>query len=74
MIYVDEIRNYPHCRLPYKRWCHMATDGAIEELHLFAEKLGLKRRWFRSEQRTPTMTSFHRSEPKRFAWVPKRSR
>ena len=52
----------------------MATDGAIEELHLFAEKLGLKRRWFRSEQRTPTMTSFHRSEPKRFAWVPKRSR
>ncbi len=31
MIYVDEIQDYPHCRLPYKRWCHLATDGALEE-------------------------------------------
>ena len=53
MIYVDEIQDYPHCRLPYKRWCHMATDGAIEELHAFAAKLGLRRAWFQGRATHP---------------------
>ena len=26
--------------------CHLWTDGDTEELHLFAEKIGLKRKWF----------------------------
>jgi len=42
-IYVDELRHYPGQKW---KWCHMATDGNIEELHTFAEKIGLKRQWF----------------------------
>ena len=34
-----------------KQSCHMATDGDIEELHLFAESIGLKRQWFQSHKR-----------------------
>jgi len=50
MIYVDELftmeprtaqaRKFGNC------WCHMTTDGDIEELHRFAERLGLKRSYF----------------------------
>src|SRR5689334_28958 len=46
MIYVDTVRHYPSCNLPYKYWCHLATDGDLEELHTFAAQLGLKRSWF----------------------------
>lgn len=46
MIYVDEVQTYSQCRLRYKRWCHMATDGDLEELHTMAAHLGLKRQWF----------------------------
>jgi len=28
------------------RWSHMTTDGSIEELHQFAESIGLKRSYF----------------------------
>ncbi len=51
MIYVDPLQHYPQCRLPYKYWCHMATDGQLSELHQMAAKLGLRRAWF---QDTPT--------------------
>jgi hypothetical protein len=37
-IYVDTTRQYPS-----GLWCHMATDGSIEELHRFAERMGLSR-------------------------------
>ena len=37
-IYVDTIRHYPS-----GLWCHMATDGTIEELQHFAERIGLCR-------------------------------
>lgn len=43
MIYVDPLRNY-HWRLGNS--CHMTTDGDLEELHLFAKKIGMKREWF----------------------------
>lgn len=44
-IYVDEIRNWG------KRgeWCHMMTDGDMEELHRMATKIGLKRSWFQGQ-------------------------
>lgn len=41
MIFVDELREYPS-----GHWCHLTTDGPIEELHAFAQKIGLKREWF----------------------------
>jgi len=48
MVYVDAIRYYPCCRLRSKHWCHMATDGNVEELHKMARRLGLYRAWFQS--------------------------
>ena len=26
--------------------CHMTTNGDVEELHVFAEKIGMKKKWF----------------------------
>lgn len=43
MIYVDPLRHYPRKR---DKWCHMATDGDLAELHAFAAEIGLKRHWF----------------------------
>lgn len=43
MIYIDLLRQYPRKR---DKWCHMATDGDLAELHGFAAKIGLKRHWF----------------------------
>ena len=31
----------------------MATDGNLEELHAFASRLGLQRRWFQGQNRHP---------------------
>lgn len=33
-----------------KRWCHMVAD-TIDELHRFADRLGLKRSWFQTKSR-----------------------
>lgn len=32
---------------------HLVTDGPMEELHVFAEKIGLKRTWFQAKKRFP---------------------
>lgn len=42
-VYVDKARNN------YKRMimCHLLAD-TIDELHLFAEQIGLKREWFQN--------------------------
>ena len=54
MIYVDAIKYYPNTKLPYKRWCHMASDNPdLEELHQFAARLGLKRAWFQNKLDRP---------------------
>jgi hypothetical protein len=47
MVYVDELR--PWGWMMYGRRvdsCHMLTDGAVEELHAMAAKLGLSRSYF----------------------------
>lgn len=49
MIYVDAIQHYPHCRLRYQDWYHMATDGDLSELHQMAAWLGLLRAWFQNK-------------------------
>jgi predicted kinase len=48
-ILVDELREYPGTGLPFRAWCHMATDGTFEELHEFAARLGLRRAWFQRD-------------------------
>ena len=34
-------------------WCHLATDGDIEELHRMAKKIGLKAEWFQARTGLP---------------------
>ncbi len=47
MIVVDRLRPCnPNRNWPYSYVSHLTTDGDVEELHAFAEKLGLKRSWF----------------------------
>ena len=47
-VYVDNLR------IPWrgKEWCHLLADS-LDELHSFAEKLGLKRTWFQSKASYP---------------------
>jgi hypothetical protein len=47
-IYIDPLRRYDT-----GLWCHMATDGNLDELHVFAAKIGLKRAWFQDHARVP---------------------
>ncbi|MEO8688309.1 MAG: DUF4031 domain-containing protein [Solirubrobacteraceae bacterium] len=46
---VDELREYPHIRLPFKHWCHMVSDGGFEELHALAAQLGIPRHRFQGD-------------------------
>jgi hypothetical protein len=43
---VDPLREYPHVRLRFKHWCHLASDAGFDELHAFAAELGIPRRAF----------------------------
>lgn len=45
-VYVDD------AMIPWRRgiWCHMQAD-AIDELHAFAARIGLKREWFQPGSR-----------------------
>jgi hypothetical protein len=49
MISVDAIAHYPRCKLPYKNWCHMATESDLAELHHMAARVGLHRAWFQNK-------------------------
>ena len=48
-IYVDQ------AIFPYRGqlYCHMATDGDIEELHKMAAAIGMKRSWFQNKRGHP---------------------
>ena len=46
---VDELREYPDVRLPFKRWCHMVSDDGFDELHAFAARLGIPRHRFQGD-------------------------
>lgn len=43
-VYVDEIQTYGN----KGQWCHMMTDGDLEELHELAAQIGMRREWFQS--------------------------
>ena len=57
MILVDPIREYNTGPRGWPYWCHMATDnlsdGGLEELHAYAQALGLRREWFQNHPRHP---------------------
>jgi hypothetical protein len=48
-ILVDELRAYPHTRLPFTHWCHLVSDSSFEELHRFAARLGIPRHRFQGD-------------------------
>lgn len=58
-IYIDELTNVPKEYIkPRARkfgtyWSHMWTDENLEELHIFARKIGLKRSWFQNKKKFP---------------------
>lgn len=46
-IYVDDAHIPATVRRHKSRWSHLVTDSPdIEELHTFANRIGLKRAWF----------------------------
>lgn len=51
MIYVDPLMWHGwRVRGRQIKSCHLFTDGEIEELHLFAEKIGMRRAWFQNSR------------------------
>jgi hypothetical protein len=57
VIYVDEVFTARPRTEQAKRhgmlWCHLSTDGEIEELHAFAKRLGLGRASFQPHHLLP---------------------
>ena len=54
MVMVDQIIVWPTARPPFdKGSCHLTTDGDLEELHAFAERIGLRRSWFQEHSKMP---------------------
>lgn len=54
MIYVDKLRPCrPNRNWRYSQVSHLTTDGDIQELHDFAELVGLERAWFQDHPRHP---------------------
>lgn len=49
MIVVDDMRLPARVGRLSARWSHLYTDGHDDELHAFADRLGLKRAWFQHE-------------------------
>ena len=52
MIYVDALRLHRKF-LRTGEWCHLATDGPIDELHAFARNIGVPRVAFHDHPRHP---------------------
>lgn len=48
-ILVDELREYPHIRLPFRHWCHLVSDHSFDELHAFAAGIGIPRHRFQGD-------------------------
>jgi len=48
-IYVDQ----PKWKWRRRWWCHLFTDGKINELHNFAKEIGLEREWFQDKEKFP---------------------
>lgn len=53
-IMVDELLAWPTKLRCFKgSSCHLSTDGPLEELHAFAERIGLRREWFQVHAKMP---------------------
>lgn len=58
MVYIDKLSSYlslqvsQQARKHGNQWSHLFADS-VEELHEFAESLGLKREWFQDKKNFP---------------------
>ncbi len=56
-IFVDKITTYPDAMISEaakrwgNKWSHIWTDGDLEELHIMAESLGLRRSYLQKENK-----------------------
>ena len=48
-VLVDPLREYPDTGLPFRHWSHLVSDTSFEELHAFAARLGIPRRFFQGD-------------------------
>jgi hypothetical protein len=48
-VLVDPLREYPDTGLPFRHWSHLVSDTSFEELHEFAARLGIPRRFFQGD-------------------------
>lgn len=51
-VYLDDWRQSAHLGPVDDRWSHLVADTA-EELHLFAERMGMRRAWFQERPGRP---------------------
>ncbi len=52
-VYVDQLQQTtPSLRWPYHQTCHLVADS-LNELHLMAARLGLRKRWFQNQASLP---------------------
>jgi hypothetical protein len=67
-VYVDEIRDYTLISkvrgLRHTHWCHLTADTE-EELHKFADALGLARSWYQRKGPTDYRWHYDVTPPKR---------
>lgn len=70
-IYVDNAFIKAKVRQHDSKWCHLLTDNDDpEELHVFAEKIGLKRSYFQPG-RLPEHNHYDLTENKRWQAIAK---
>jgi len=63
-VYVDDSRIRARVGSINAQWSHLTAD-TDEELHEFAERLGLRRSWFQSKPNQPWMNHYDVTESKR---------
>lgn len=52
-ILVDPLIDYGRGPNGHKVWCHMMSDGGIDDLHAMAARIGLRRSWFQNKPGHP---------------------
>lgn len=69
-VYVDSLSSYSKSPLGHREWCHMWADD-LEELHIFASRIGLKKSWFQDDRRLPhyDLTAHKRNAALKFGAV-----
>jgi hypothetical protein len=63
-VYVDDWRQVATVGFVTGRWSHLTGDSD-EELHQFAQRLGLRRAWFQDHHRDVTRHHYDVTEPTR---------